>query len=130
MALWKITPTWKKSIVEVQEWVKPGSDDVITHEIGWRTGEFFVETEGDDPPPIEEGIDMFDLPDGCTCDDWSTDDGCWEETDIQIDDSDEYEQVEEFLSENSIYDLEEKDWVLSDSYMYINCELNIERVDE
>lgn len=130
MALWKVTPTWKKSIVEVQEWVKPGSDDVITHEIGWRWGEFFVVTEDDNPPKIEEGVDMFNLPDGCTCDDWSTEDGCWEETDIEIDDSDEYEEVEEFLSENSIYDLEEKDWVMSDSYMYINCELNIEKVDE
>jgi len=130
MALWKIIPTWKKSIVEVQEWVKPGSDDVITHEIGWRWGEFFIETEDDNPPKIEEGVDMFNLPDDLTCEDWSTEDGCWEETDIEIDDENEYEEVEEFLSENSIYDLEEKDWVLSDSYMYINCELNIEKVDE
>jgi hypothetical protein len=129
MALWRVTPTWKKSVVEVQEWVKPGSDDIITHEIGWRWGEFFVETEDDNPPKLEEGVDMFNLPDGCICDDWSTEDGCWEESDIEIDDENEYEEVEEFLSENSVYDLEEKGWVLSDSYMYINCELEITKVE-
>ena len=40
------------------------------------------------------------------------------------------EEIEEFLTENSVYDLEEKGWIMSDSYMYINCELNIERIDD
>lgn len=127
MARWRITPTWKKSIREVQEWTKPGESGYITHEIGWRWGEFFIDTEDDNPPNIEEGVDMFDC--GYDCDDWSTDDGCWEETEVDVPDDDERERLEEFVSENSIFDLEEEGWVMSDSYMYIECDLNIEKVE-
>ena len=130
MAKWKVTPEWKKSILEVQEWVRPGESGYISHEIGWRWGEFIVETEDDNPPPIEEDVNMFDLPEGCSCDDWSTDDGCWEETDIDIPDEELKEKIEEFLSENSIYDLESEGWVMSDCYMYINCPVTIEKVED
>ena len=128
MARWKIEPTWKKSVVEVQEWTKPGEPGYITHEIGWRWGEFFIETPDDNPPKLEEGVDMFDC--GYECDDWSTNDGCWEDTEIDVSDEKEQQRLEEFLEENSIFDLEEEGWVLSDSYMYINCELSIEKVEE
>ena len=128
MAKWKITPTWKKSIVEVQEWIKPGEPGYINHEIGWRWGEFIIETEDDNPPELEEGVDMFNC--GYECDDWSTDDGCYEDTEVDVSDELLKEEIEEFLEENSIYDLEEKGWVMSDSYMYINCELNIEKVED
>jgi hypothetical protein len=128
MAKWKITPTWKKSIVEVQEWIKPGEPGYINHEIGWRWGEFIIETEDDNPPELEEGVDMFNC--GYECNDWSTDDGCYEDTEVDVSDELLQEELEEFLEENSVYDLEEKGWVMSDSYMYINCELNIEKVED
>ena len=128
MAKWKVTPTWKKSIVEVQEWIKPGEPGYINHEIGWRWGEFIIETEDDNPPELEEGVDMFNC--GYECNDWSTDDGCYEDTEVDVSDELLQEELEEFLEENSIYDLEEKGWVMSDSYMYINCELNIEKVED
>ena len=128
MAKWKITPVWKKSILEVQEWVKDGEPGYINHEIGWRWGEFIVETDDDNPPDLQEGVDMFDC--GYDCNDWETTDGCWEDTEVDVSDDTEKEEIEEFLTENSVYDLEEKGWVMSDSYMYINCELNIERIDD
>jgi hypothetical protein len=40
------------------------------------------------------------------------------------------EKIEEFLSENSIYDLENEGWVMSDCYMYINCPVTIEKVED
>ena len=128
MAKWKVTPEWKKSILEVQEWVRPGEPGYINHEIGWRWGEFIVETEDDNPPVINEGDDILDC--GYTCDDWSTDDGCWEETDVDIPDEELTEKIEEFLTENSIYDLESEGWVMSDCYMYINCPVTIEKVED
>lgn len=127
MAKWRITPTWKKSIREVQEWTKPGQHGYITYEIGWRWGEFYIETEDDNPPDLSEGVDMFDC--GYDCDDWSTDDGCWEEHDIDVPDEVLQEEIETFLEENSVYELEEQGWVMSDCYMYIDCELNIEKVE-
>ena len=33
MALWKVTPDWKKSVIERQTWVKEGVAGYITHEI-------------------------------------------------------------------------------------------------
>lgn len=127
MARWRVTPTWKKSLVEVQEWTKVGTDYVITHEIGWRSGEFILETEGDEPPVLEEGVDIFSTE--YELSDWSTDDGCWEETDYDISDETEEERMGDFLAENSIYDLEGEGWVMSDCYMYINCEMDIEKVE-
>lgn len=127
MARWKITPTMKKSIREVQEWVRPDQPGYINHEIGWRSGEFYIETEDDTPPVIGEGVDILNCD--YTCDDWSTDDGCWEDTEVDVDDEVLQEEVETFLEDNSIYDLEEQGWVMSDCYMYIECDVNIERVD-
>lgn len=128
MATWKIEPTWKKSIIERQTWTKPGLQGHISHEIGWRWGEFFVETEDDNPPELEAGVDMMCC--GYDCEDWSTNDGCWEETDIDIADEDEKARLEEFIEENSIYDLEEQGWFCEETEMIIHGDLSIEKVKE
>lgn len=127
MATWKITPTWKKSVVEKQYWHK--GEDTIVHDIGWRWSEFFIETETDEEPSeLKEGnFDVFNC--GHYLSDFSTDDGCWEETDYDINDVNAQEKVEEFLSENSIYDLEEEGWVMGDCEMWIECECEIEKVE-
>jgi hypothetical protein len=125
MARWKITPTWKKSVIERQYWDK--DDMSLMHEIGWRWGEFFIETEGDDPPDLGPGVDILDC--GYQCDDWSTDDGCWEETDLDDMTDLQREVVELFLEENSVFDLEEDGWIMSECEMIIDCELSIERVE-
>lgn len=131
MATWKITPIMKKSITERQEWVKDG--ETILHEIGWRWGEFTIETEDDDLPegfvdsPV---IDLFSLPEGMELSDWSTDDGCWENTDFDEIESEELrEETEEFLEENSVYDLEEHGWVMSDCEMLIDGGFDYERIE-
>lgn len=127
MAKWRIEPTFKKSVIERQYWSKPGTPGYITHEIGWRWGEFFIETEDDNPPELESGVDMFDC--GYECDDWSTDDGCWEDTDIDVSDEELEQELQEFLEENAIYDLEEKGWIMDECTMCIECDLLIEKVN-
>ena len=93
MAKWKITPVWKKSILEVQEWVKNGEPGYINHEIGWRWGEFIVETDDDNPPDLKEGVDMFDC--GYDCEEWETTDGWWEDTEVDISSDEEKEEIED-----------------------------------
>lgn len=130
MAIWKITPDWKKSCVEKQFWSKTGVAGYICHEIGWRWGEFFLETEGDELPEgvtTEGNFNVFDC--GAQCDDWSTDDGCWEESEVDISDEEECQKVEEFLEENSIYDLEELGYTMDECEMWIQCEVTIEKVE-
>lgn len=127
MALWKVEPTWKKSIIERQYWSKEGIGTVM-QEVGWRWGEFVIETEDDNPPEIEEGVDIMN------CDyqliDFSTWDGCWEDKEYYIDDEKERENIEMFLEENSAYELEDDGWECTDSEMIIDCELKIEKVED
>jgi hypothetical protein len=78
MATWSVKPAWKKSIIERNYLTKDGNTVMI--ETGWRWGEFTVETEDDNPPNIEAGVDIYDC--GYESELVETDDGCWEEHDF------------------------------------------------
>ena len=121
MSLWKIEPTWKKSLVEVLHLSK--GEYNITHSIGWRWGHFYIETDDNNPPDIEEGVDIFDC--GYQVDDWETIDGCWEEMDFKNLPDEEVKIIEEFLEENSVLDLEELGWIMNDTQMFIESPLSI-----
>lgn len=125
MATWKIEPTWKKSVVEKQYWTKGGN--TIIQEIGWRWGEFIIETEDDSPPDLDMNGNFDILDCGYECADWSSDDSCWEETDFDMSEEDEA-KVQVFLEENSIFDLEEDGWEMSEFQLYITCPITIEKV--
>ncbi|MFN9956801.1 MAG: hypothetical protein ACK55I_27180, partial [bacterium] len=106
---WKVTPTYKKSILERNVWVK--GDQEIIQDVWWRWGEFFVSTETDQPPVIEAGDDL--MSGDYVLEDWSTDDATSEDLTYECDEETE-QQVQEFLDEgNSIYDLAEEGWEVS-----------------
>jgi len=126
MAEWNVQPTWKKSVVERQYMTKDGNTIVV--ETGWRWGEFVVYTDDDNPPKIEAGVDMFNC--GYESEMIETFDGCWEEIDYDDCDDEVREWVEEFLEENSYYDLEEHGWIMDDCEMIIDCDLEIRKVNE
>ena len=120
---WKITPTYKKSILERNVWVK--GDQEIIQDVWWRWGEFFVSTETDQPPVIEAGDDL--MSGDYVLEDWSTDDATSEDLTYDCDEETE-QQVQEFLDEgNSIYDLAEEGWEVSYSEMYIECDVTVEK---
>jgi hypothetical protein len=126
MALWKIEPTWKKSLIERMYFVKDGNKVMI--ETGWRWGEFTCETEDDNPPEIEAGADLWDC--GYDVEMIEMNDGCWEEHDMDECDEETREWLEEFLEENSWMDLEEHGWTNTESECIIDCDPSIERIDE
>jgi hypothetical protein len=126
MATWSVKPVWKKSIIERQYFEKDG--DIIMHETGWRWGEFHVYTDDDEPPKLEPGVDMYDC--GYESEMIETNDGCWEETNYDDCDDDVAEEVQAFLEDNSVYDLEELGWIPTDCEMIIDCDMTIEKVDE
>lgn len=127
MALWKVTPNFKKSCVEKQYYTKDGM--TVVEETGWRWGEFFIETEDDEEPELEEGVDIFNCD--YTLVDFSNDDGCWQEIDYINVPDEEKEKLEEFFDEgNSIYDLESEGWIPSDGEMFITCDMTIEKVED
>jgi hypothetical protein len=126
MAEWSVKPIWKKSIIERQEWLK--GDNRLIVETGWRWGEFTVYTDDDNPPELEPGVDMFNC--GYESEMVETSDGCWEEHDMDECDDETREWLEEFLEENSVFDLEEEGWIPGDTEMIIDCDMLIERVDD
>ena len=126
MATWSVKPEWKKSIIERNYFTKDGNRVMI--ETGWRWGEFLVYTEDDNPPDIEAGVDIYN----CDYDTElvETEDGCWEEHDMDECDDETREWLEEFLEENSVFDLEEHGWYNGDTEMIINCDMTIEKVSD
>ena len=127
MATWSVKPEWKKSIIERMYFTK--GDNRLMVETGWRWGEFTVETEDDNPPDIEAGVDIYNC--GYETELVETNDGCWEEHDMDDCDEETQEWLEEFFDEgNSYFDLEEHGWVQDECEMIIDCDLIIERLDE
>ena len=126
MATWSIQPTFKKSIREVMYYYKEGKE--ITIETGWRWGEFTCETEGDEPPLIEEGVDLFNCD--YEVEMQETFDGCWEEREFYGFTEEEEEAMIEWLDENSAWDLEEEGWHQSECEMIMDCEPEITLVSE
>ena len=127
MATWSVKPEYKKSIIERNYLVKDGNTVMI--ETGWRSGEFTVETDDDNPPDIEAGVDIYDC--GYESELVETTDGCWEEHDLDGCDEDTQEWLEEFFDEgNSWLDLEEHGWMHSECEMIIDCDLIIEKIEE
>lgn len=123
MATWTITPTMKKSIIERNYFHKDGNTFIV--ETGWRWGEFTCETEDDEPPVLEEGVDLY----ACEYEVElvETTDGCWETYDMDGCDAETVDWLEQFLDENSYLDLEERGWIAGDTEMIIDCEMDIEK---
>ena len=127
MATWSVKPSWKKSIYERSYMTKDGNKLMV--ETGWRRGEFTVETEDDNPPKIEAGVDIYNC--GYPTELVETDDGCWENHDTDECDEETQEWLEEFFEEgNSWLDLEEHGWIQQETEMIIDCDLIIERVED
>lgn len=121
MPLWKVTPIWKKSVIETQSWIKAGVNGYISHEIGWRHGEFFIES--DEEPEIDDYTNLLELTDN-----WSTEDGNWEDTDYDISE-DHQEKARQIIEEGSVYDLEEDGWTMDECEITIQGGVKIERVE-
>lgn len=126
MATWKIEPTWKKSLIERVYYDKDGKTIVVA--TGWRWGSFTIETEDDTPPVLQEGVDLFNCDYEVELQE--TFDGCWEEHEFYGFTEEEQEEMEQWLEENSAWDLEENGWCQSDTEMIMDCEPSIEKVEE
>jgi hypothetical protein len=125
MALWKVEPVFKKSCIERQTYSKDGKS--ITEETGWRWGEFTIETEDDEPPVLEESVDIFSC--GYNLIDFSCNDGCWVDYEYSGMTEEEIVTMQNRFDDGlSLCELENEGWLQGESEMFINCELSIEKV--
>jgi len=136
MAIWTVSTYHKKSCQETEHWVQDEGEGSITVRNGFRYGEWTVETDGDNPPEFEftevpggdgrkDSINMLD----CEVNNIESvelvemfDGGCWYDVIIEGLDEDAEETLQEFIDENSIYDLEgreEDSWSQDDSEWWI-----------
>ena len=123
MAQWTVKTYHKKSCQEIEYWIQSQGEGRITVTNGFRWGEWTVETTDENPPEFE----FVEVPDGNGARDSinmldcsgnnieevelvSMDDGgCWYDVDITVLDEAAKEELEEFIDENSIYELEERE---------------------
>jgi hypothetical protein len=123
MAIWTVKTYHKKNVQEVEHWVRREGEGRITVTNGFRWGEFTVETSDDNPPEFEftivpggndtrdsinmldcevnniESVELVSMDDG----------GCWYDIEYQGLTLEEEEELEEFIDENSVYELEDRD---------------------
>ena len=126
MAKWKVTPKFKKSVVERQSWNKDGN--TFVYEIGWRWGEFVIHTDDDNPPVLEEGIDIYNC--GYESEVVGCDDGCWDDYDYSECDAEACEWLDQFFDDgNSVFELEDRGWTNDETELSINCEMEIEMIE-
>ena len=135
MATWTVKTHYKKSCEQHEHYVQREGNGRILVTDGFRFAEFTVETSDDNFPQFEfievpggngkkDSLDMYSL-EGNNIESSELiemfDGGCWGDTEIEgIDDEDEVEELEEFISENGAYALEDEgDWYLEDTEVYI-----------
>jgi len=136
MATWTIKTYHKKNCQEVEHWSQDNGDGRITVTNGYRYGEWTVETTDDNPPEFEftevpggngkrdsidmyncqgsniESVDLVEMFDG----------GCWYDVEIEGLDDEAEEEIQEFLDENSTWDLEDREqdpWHHSDTECWV-----------
>jgi hypothetical protein len=120
---YRIEPEYKKSALERQIFSKDGKR--IICDIWWRWATF--ECVADEPPVITEDDELYTLLDDLEFIESSDGD---EEHDYEGFTDDEIEEMDAFLEENSIYDLEEEGWSFEDTEWYIKSPVLITEVDD
>ena len=123
MATWTVKTYHKKNVQEVEHWVRREGKGRLTVTNGFRWGEWTVETSDDNPPEFEfttvpggndarDSINMLD----CSVNNIedvelvSMDDGgCWYDIEFEGLTLEEEEELEEFIDENSVSELEDRD---------------------
>jgi hypothetical protein len=135
MATWTVKTYHKKNVQEVETYRQSEGQGRVTVTNGFRWGEWTVETSDDNPPEFEftevpggdgrkDSINMLD----CSYNNIedvelvSMDDGgCWYDVDVTGLDEEAQAEIEDFLEENSPYELEEREdsWYQDDTEWWI-----------
>ena len=127
MTTYKISPEYKKSIVEKQIFYKDGK--TICQSIGWRWGHVIFDEPIDlgDYTPETDQINVYELGDVV---DHEFSDGCWAEWEFPDDmDEEEQERLQEIYEEEYEEGLEGEGWVSYDSEVWFSGPLLIEKED-
>ena len=147
MAWWTIKTYYKKSVEQHEYFVNRETGARIIVKDGYRSAEYNVETNDDNPPDIQfttvpggnGDVDSIDLNSCFGANVESTelvemfDGGCWGDIEIKgIDDEEEVERLEELINEEGSYALEEDgdgEWYLDETEVWVWGPLEITNDD-
>lgn len=141
MATWTVSPYYKKSCEEHEQYYKDGM--TIIRKTGFRGASFTVETSDDNPPEFEfdcvpggdgakDSIDMYNCVYGNieSCELESMWDGCWQDVVFPDDmDEEEQERLQTLIDEDGdVYEVLENQegWSQSDTEAWIWGPIQIE----
>jgi len=123
MATWTVSTYHKKNVQEVETYLQEDGEGKVVVTNGFRWGTWTVETNDDNPPEFEftevpngdgskdsinmldceinniESVELYSMDDG----------GCWYDVDVTGLDEEQQAEIEDFLEENSPYELEERE---------------------
>jgi hypothetical protein len=145
MATWTVSTHYKKSCQEVEFWVRREGEGKIIVTNGFRWGTWTVETSDDNPPEFEftevpggdgrkdsinmldceinniESVELISMDDG----------GCWYDIEFEDLTEEEEEEIQEFIDENSVYELEEREdaWYQDETEWWIWGPIEIQNED-
>jgi len=123
MATWTVSTYHKKNVQEVETYLQEDGVGKVVVTNGFRWGTWTVETSDDNPPEFEftevpngdgrkDSINMLDCSVNNIEDvelDSMDDGGCWYDVDVTDLDEEQQAEIEDFLEENSPYELEERE---------------------
>jgi hypothetical protein len=123
MATWTVSTYHKKNVQEVETYLQRDGEGKVVVTNGFRWGTWTVETNDDNPPEFEftevpggdgrkDSINMLDCSVNNIEDvelDSMDDGGCWYDVDVTDLDEEQQAEIEDFLEENSPYELEERE---------------------
>lgn len=133
---WTVRTYHKKNVSEIEYWVRREGDGRLIVNNGFRWGEWKVYTTDGKPPEFEftmvpggsndkDSINMLD----CSYNNIeeveliSMDDGgCWYDIEYEDLSEEEQEELQEFIDENSVWELEEREedaWYLDETEWWI-----------
>ena len=134
MATWTVKTYYKKSCEQHEHYVQREGNGRILVKDGFRFAEFTVETTDDNFPEFEfvevpggdgrcDSLDMYSLS-GTNIESSELvemfDGGCWGDTEFEGVDEDERAELEDLISEEGAYALEDSgEWYLEDTEVYV-----------
>lgn len=131
METFKITTEYKKNVVEIDFWTK--DDITIRRETGWRWGTGYITVQDEDEKENlmsdvdSEEVNVYDYEFELD----NLDDGCWEDVEYPEDMSEEeQERLNELWDEDSYSAWEEDGWSVSDSELWFNGPIKLEKVED
>jgi hypothetical protein len=128
MALYKLSPKYKKSAVEVASWEKDGV--TIVYREGYRGGTFYCESDTRPDISLEDNEQLYIWDADCgTADCWEMEelwDGCWGGWEFPDDmPQEEQDRIEALWEEDSYTAMEEDGWYHSDTEYYFEGPLTM-----